>query len=126
MKRSNFILLLITGALAIGLFFSYRFYKTAKLKGSPAFPVLLSTLIDEQAIISIGQAYRQEFPREDSETKLLNFLGAEISQGAIDISVIKKAIIDDFERDNTLVIDGWVVSVTEARQCALFSLQQSN
>jgi len=28
----------------------------------------------------------------------------------------------DFERGNAVVIDGWVLSATEARQCALFSL----
>ena len=29
---------------------------------------------------------------------------------------------DDFSHGRTIVVDGWVLSVTEARQCALFSL----
>ena len=28
----------------------------------------------------------------------------------------------DFEHGRTVVVDGWILSVTEARQCALFSL----
>ena len=32
----------------------------------------------------------------------------------------------DFENGETLVIQGWVLSQTEARQCALYSLTQSN
>src|SRR5947209_10503785 len=29
---------------------------------------------------------------------------------------------EDFEQGRTVVVDGWILSVTEARQCALFSL----
>jgi hypothetical protein len=29
---------------------------------------------------------------------------------------------DDFEQGHTVVVNGWILSQTEARQCALFSL----
>jgi hypothetical protein len=35
---------------------------------------------------------------------------------------IDRQVTDDFAAGRTAVVDGWVLSVTEARQCALFSL----
>jgi hypothetical protein len=35
---------------------------------------------------------------------------------------IRSQIQADFAADRTVMLDGWVLSVTEARQCALFSL----
>tara|TARA_R110002167_G_scaffold10353_2_gene47649 strand:- start:279 stop:659 length:381 start_codon:yes stop_codon:yes gene_type:complete len=126
MKRRKFVLLSTAGALAIGSSYLYWSYSTNKFKGSPAYPESLAVIMDENAIRSVGETYRQRFPREADEAKLLGLLGVDLSYGNTDRSDIKKAIIKDFENDNTVVLDGWVVSVTEARQCALFSLQISN
>jgi hypothetical protein len=38
------------------------------------------------------------------------------------IGSIDDQIRDDFTAGRTVVVDGWVLSVTEARQAALFSL----
>ena len=35
---------------------------------------------------------------------------------------IPHLVRDDFAHGRTVVIEGWVLAVTEARQCALFSL----
>ena len=35
---------------------------------------------------------------------------------------IAQQVRDDFAAGRTVVVDGWVLSATEARQCALFSL----
>ena len=35
-------------------------------------------------------------------------------------------ITDDYNKGNTVMIDGWILSRIEARQCALFSLIQTN
>jgi hypothetical protein len=35
---------------------------------------------------------------------------------------IDDTVHEDFAAGRTVVVDGWVLSVTEARQCALFSL----
>jgi hypothetical protein len=35
---------------------------------------------------------------------------------------ISSVIHDDFEKGRTVVLNGWILSLTEARQCALFSL----
>jgi hypothetical protein len=36
--------------------------------------------------------------------------------------LIDKKVRKDFKEDKLQVIKGWVISTTEARQCALFSL----
>ena len=35
---------------------------------------------------------------------------------------IAEMVRDDFEHGRTVLVDGWLLSVTEARQCALYSL----
>jgi hypothetical protein len=40
-------------------------------------------------------------------------------------SVLEKKVRQDFQENKTVVVDGWILSVTEARQCALFSLSQN-
>ena len=34
---------------------------------------------------------------------------------------LEKKIKTDFETGNIVLVDGWVLSISEARQCALFS-----
>jgi hypothetical protein len=36
---------------------------------------------------------------------------------------VDTAVQRDFAAGRTVMLDGWVLAVTEARQCALFSLQ---
>ncbi|HNG63445.1 MAG TPA: hypothetical protein PLK54_06810, partial [Ferruginibacter sp.] len=36
--------------------------------------------------------------------------------------LIEKKTLEDFNTSRILILKGWVISVTEARQCALFSL----
>ena len=40
--------------------------------------------------------------------------------------LLQQKVHSDFEGGNTVIVSGWVLSVTEARQCALFSLTQDN
>jgi hypothetical protein len=35
---------------------------------------------------------------------------------------LAQLVREDFDAGRTVIIDGWVISVTEARQCALYSL----
>ena len=37
-------------------------------------------------------------------------------------SQLARLVHDDFDAGRTVVVDGWILSATEARQCALFSL----
>lgn len=77
----------------------------------------LALVWDRESIIGIGKKYRAAFPEEDSEEKLKGHLEATDSD-------IEKALKADFAAGRTVQVDGWIISVTEARQCALFSLLQ--
>ena len=39
------------------------------------------------------------------------------------INSISEKINQDFIKENILIIDGWVLSKTEAQQCALYSIK---
>lgn len=40
-------------------------------------------------------------------------------------SEIEKRIKQDFDTNNIVIVQGWVLSITEARQCAIFSMINS-
>lgn len=88
-------------------------------------PGLLDLLGDED-VRAIGERYRADHPDEaDAQSlrasihgrpgPLLWLLGAPRT----DTDALVRA---DFEGGRTVTVDGWVLSVTEARQCALLSL----
>jgi hypothetical protein len=75
----------------------------------------------------LGARYRANMPSENSAV----FLRAALSGAAPSrhLPWIHKSIADrvrdDFAAGRTVLVDGWVLSVTEARQCALASLSLS-
>ena len=86
-------------------------------------PQLLAMLGPER-VRQLGAHYRAATPSENSADSLR----AAISKGhGLRIPLIGNAsldaqIRDDFAEQRTVLVDGWVLSVTEARQAALFSL----
>ena len=89
----------------------------------PDRPQLLAMLGPER-VRQLGAHYRASTPNENSA----DALRAALSSGhRLRIPFIKSASLDDRIRDDfaagrTVVVDGWVLAVTEARQAALFSL----
>jgi len=82
-------------------------------------PKFLAAICDLQTIRKIGTDYRASTPTEASENVLTQLLTTE---GDPTGQLIKK-VNDDFAAGRTVTLDGWVIAVTEARQCALNSLQ---
>ena len=91
-----------------------------------AHPELLDSL-GPAAVRAIGTRYRSmnAAPRsaDDLREAILasrpfstRFLGAPGPP-------LAQLVRDDFANGRTVVVDGWILSATEARQCALFSLQ---
>jgi hypothetical protein len=86
-------------------------------------PQLLAMLGTER-VRELGVHYRASRPSENSA----GALRAALSSGhGPRIPFIKSRsfadqIRDDFASGRTVVVDGWVLSLTEARQAALFSL----
>ena len=89
----------------------------------PDRPQLLAMLGPDR-VRQLGAHYRASTPNENSA----DALRAALSSGhRLRIPFIKSASLDDRIRDDfaagrTVVVDGWVLAVTEARQAALFSL----
>ncbi len=80
-------------------------------------PGLLS-LIGPEAVRKIGLRYRALVPTEHD----VHTLYAAILAARPRPSSIAGLVTQDFAIGRTIVLQGWVVSVTEARQSALFSL----
>jgi hypothetical protein len=87
-------------------------------------PLLFSHLADVKSIKDAGNAYRKRFPAEDNKTTLTNLLlGSNSSKDKKTIqALLDNRVTDDFKAGKTVMPIGWVLSVTEARQCALFSI----
>jgi len=87
-------------------------------------PLLFSHFADKKTITEAGAAYRKIMPRENNATTLRQLLSED--KPTMDAKVLKslldKQVKQDFVSAKTIMVAGWVLSVTEARQCALFSL----
>jgi len=92
-------------------------------------PTFLSLICDENALREIGLAYRKLKPDEEKKNRLVSILTAESGDKKLsskasynDVELfINNKIQADFEKNETVTVKGWVLSLTEARQCALFS-----
>ncbi|HVH66421.1 MAG TPA: hypothetical protein VM716_00990 [Gemmatimonadales bacterium] len=78
--------------------------------GAPAQPDLLAVLGPEW-VRAIGLRYREMAPAEDPLQAL-----------RVPHAAVASLVREDFVAGRTVLVHGWVLSVTEARQCALFSL----
>jgi hypothetical protein len=92
---------------------------------SLAQPELLAAMGPE-LVRALGARYRALTPAErdagalreailDSRPLPARLLGAR--------HPVADLVRDDFARGRTVVVDGWILAATEARQCALFSLR---
>ncbi len=129
MKRRTFIYTGIAVAASLTLSDLLLLNNEPKWKKQPfLYPFILSNILDEESLWVIGNSYRVKRPDEDSKIKLLN----AITSGMLTIQTtndklhqameIEKNVELDFKSDKLIVIKGWVISETEARQCALLSL----
>jgi hypothetical protein len=83
-------------------------------------PSLITTLGADR-VRELGTHYRAQTPNENTAETLRAAIndnrGSRLLRGSID-----NAVHDDFVNGRTVLVDGWVLSITEARQAALFSL----
>jgi hypothetical protein len=86
-------------------------------------PQLLAMLGPDR-VRQLGAHYRASTPSESSAAALRAALSSGRSS-RIPLTkhgTLENQIRDDFATGRTVVVDGWVLSLTEARQAALFSL----
>lgn len=129
MKRRTFIFL-AAGAAAITILPLVRYKQGKFTPDDPLLrPEVLARFCDEKEICAIGKSYRSLVPVEDNKKKLEELIltnndgkkESTESKSAIS-TLIEEKIRQDFEQGRTVVADGWIISETEARQCALVSI----
>ena len=128
MKRRTFVITTTAAALAVISIPVIKYYN--KSKYNPLImPDELSRFCDEKTIREIGTNYRNLTPQEADKKKLTDLLLTADDGKLVTasdkpkvIELLDKKVHDDFLGSKIQVISGWVISVTEARQCALFSL----
>ena len=86
-------------------------------------PALLEMLGAERTR-EIGTAYRAAVPQERTVAALSSAISSSRRRGFARKfnRSIEAQVHDDFEAGRTVLVGGWVLSTTEARQCALYSL----
>ncbi len=93
-------------------------------------PDLLSFVGDRAYVHQLGLAYRNRFPEEANSTLLGRLLQDNINQLSVASGSglqnrLNSLVMSDFARGDTVLLDGWVLARTEARQCALCTLQDN-
>ncbi len=123
MKRRKFLLLSLFGLFISLVFIWYYKYKSAT-KRDLRLPLDLSGICDRKTLINIGNTYRK-LTDENNKIYLeeLLFEDRVIPDNEIK-NLLKTKVTEDFDNGNTILIDGWLLSITEARQCALLSIAE--
>jgi hypothetical protein len=130
MKRRTFIYTGVAISVGVGLSDLFFWNNEPKWKKQPfLYPFILSNILDEQSLRIIGNSYRVMKPDENSKVTLLNAITGRMNtiqtrtnDVANQVTEIENNVKMDFKSDKLVVIKGWVISETEARQCALLSL----
>ena len=130
MKRRTFIISSAVFGTAVGASILFKRKNGLKWKEHPLlYPLILSGFCDEKTMRNIGVCYRALVPNENSQDKLLTLLTNDMSskhfmssENPLVASQLEMKIEKDFKEKKEITINGWVLSETEARQCALLSL----
>ena len=125
MKRRKFIFIATASVTTVAITTWYYNYSGTEYDKSLTKPQLLSNIWDAETIAEIGQLYQKKYPNENSEQQLVKLLSESTSteNGTIAESIGLR-IKEDYKTGKIVTVDGWILSTTEARQCALFSLIQ--
>ena len=109
---------------AVGVIGSVAEIACARDNGSALAHPELVDMLGSDRVRQLGERYRAATPGENNAEKLRDAIsrggGLHLFRSSID-----DQINDDFKNGRTVVVDGWILSVTEARQAALFSLTRA-
>lgn len=97
--------------------------KKNDLKKILSFPITLSYFLDKETIIKIGESfikYSQINENHLSELLLKDIDKKNHSNSESIINNLQQKIKNDFEFQRIIELEGWIISQTEAEQCALF------
>lgn len=122
MKRQQFVLLGAAGIAALAVPSYWYYFTDADYDPVLARPEALSLIWEDAAIRDIGKKYQAMPAGESRQRGLVNALSTlNAKESKATAAAIEQQIKKDFETGNTVLVDGWILSKTEARQCALFA-----
>ena|SRR5579872_7268719 len=104
----------VTGAAGIATTFTACQSRHHPAISRLALPDFLLQVSDTATIRAIGDTYRKQTPAESQPNQLTALLENRADP---------QSIRQQYAHGNTVTIKGWVLSLTEARQCALYSLE---
>jgi hypothetical protein len=84
-------------------------------------PFLIATLGPDR-VRELGARYRAQTPAENTADALRAALR---NRGGLFAKSLDEMVEDDFAAGRVVLVDGWVLSLTEARQAALFSFNRA-
>jgi hypothetical protein len=119
LERRRFLQLATLGVVAAIASPIYR--RLNRYDGPVDHPQLIDVL-GPARVQELGAHYRSATPSESTGDALRQALANSRSRPFFGRKLIADLIREDFSSGRTALVDGWVLSVTEARQAALFSL----
>jgi hypothetical protein len=128
MQRRNFIRLSALGGAAVGLSGIHCKHRYAAVYDVLERPRQLSIICDAKTIREIGRVYQLLRPADPDADMLAENLLSDSPGRAVSVTadaqfiqkLIDKKTEQDFENGNIIEIKGWILAETEARQCALY------
>lgn len=88
-------------------------------------PQVLASICGNEKLLELGLKYR-ELTNENNEDFFKEFLLKDIPNNNVAIGpYLAQKVRTDFQEGRTIMLDGWLLSITEAHQCALMSIQES-
>ena len=85
----------------------------------------LESIWNHASLVRIGNLYRNQFPDENYSKCLVHGIPDQFINSEELTKYFKKKIIDEHKTSDTVLIDGWLISKTEGRKCALVSIKYS-
>lgn len=125
MNRKQFVWLGAVGLAAVAIPAAWYNLRDIPYDPKLAQPPSLEQILDEKAIIDIGRKYSMQ-SGENKERVIVRKLLANAENDQAAIAAIEKTISNDFASGQTVQVDGWILSLTEARQCALYAIAHTS
>ncbi len=128
MKRKDFVIYTILVSASLPVAYYLKKHKWGAKK-SIDYPEFLGSIFDDERINAFGIEYRKQVPSEDNKSTLTNLILTNTKGKKTNSSdkyeiqdLVSSKNVEDFKNGNVVIIGGWIISKTEARQCALFSI----
>lgn len=124
MIRRDFLKLTLAATPAMALALNACHPGAASPQEALAQPESLYGIMDKAELQAIGKAYLAQFKstKEALQTQILGQNPDPGSSASGTSRQIAAAVQQDFAAGRTIILNGWVLSLTEARQCALHTL----